>query len=61
MVQLLPFTTGACASFCRAAALGVSREIARKVRMRYVGLQAKERVGREIKPQELKLRLVVLV
>lgn len=61
MVLLLPFTTSARASFCRTAALGVACEIARKVRMRYVRLQAKERVGREIKPQELNLRLVVLV
>ena len=61
MVQLLPFITSASASFCRAAALGLAYEIARKVRMRYVWLQAEESVEREVKRRELNPRLVVLV
>lgn len=61
MVQLLLFITSASASFCRAAALEVACETARKVRMRYVRLRTEESVGREIKRQELNPRLVVLV
>lgn len=61
MAQILPFITGVSARKQQSSSSGVAYEIARKVRVRYARLQAEERAEREIKRQELNLRLVVLV